>query len=129
MKKCLLILAVFTGFFAHAQQDSSVSQQLDSRANRYYNANDIAQMDALKIAQLNFIFQHSWVVNTLKPCPECPVIDLNSFDVNQYVREAKKRKRVYLSTLGNPIDILSYQELDVELERIKNEMITNTNQH
>ena len=129
VKKCLLILAVFTGLFAHAQQNSTGSQQLDSRANRYYNANDIAQMDALKIAQLNFIFQHSWVINTLKPCPECPAIDINTFDVYQYAREAKSRKRVYLSVPGNPIDILSYQELDVELERIKNEMITNTNQH
>ncbi len=129
VKKCLLILAVFTGFFANAQQNSLVSQQLDSRANRYYGTNDISQMDALKIAQLNFIFQHSWVVNTLKPCPECPAIDLNTFDVYQYAREAKSRKRVYLSVPGNPIDILSYQELDIELERIKNEMITNTNQN
>ncbi len=129
MKKCLIILAVFTGFFAHAQQNSIATQQLDSRANRYYSANDIAQMDALKIAQLNFIFQHSWVINTMKPCQECPVIDINTFDVNQYAREAKSRKRVYLSVPGNPIDILSYKELDVELERIKNAMITNTNQH
>ena len=127
MKKCLLILAVFTGLFANAQQSSSASQQLDSRANRYYSANDIAQMDALKIAQLNFIFQHSWVINTMKPCPECPAIDINTFDVYQYAREAKSRKRVYLSVPGNPIDILSYKELDVELERIKNAMITNTN--
>lgn len=129
VKKCLLILAVFTGFFAHAQQNSTVSQQLDSRANRYYSANDIAQMDALKIAQLNFIFQHSWVINTNKPCPECPAIDINTFDVYQHAREAKSRKRVYLSVPGHPIDILSYQELDIELERIKNEMITNTNQN
>ncbi len=129
VKKYLLILAVFTGLFANAQQNSSTSQQLDSRANIYYNANDIAQMDALKIAQLNFIFQHSWVVNTLKPCPECPAIDVNAFDVYQHSREAKSRKRVYLSVPGNPIDILSYQELDIELERIKNEMITNLNQH
>jgi hypothetical protein len=129
VKKCLLILAVFTGLFANAQQSSSASQQLDSRANRYYSANDIAQMDALKIAQLNFIFQHSWVINTNKPCPECPTIDSNAFDVYQYAREAKSRKRVYLSVPGNPIDILSYQELDIEMERIKNEMITNTNQH
>ena len=127
MKKYILILAVFTGFYSNAQQGPSVSQQLDSRANRYYSANDIVQMDALKIAQLNFIFQHSWVVNTLKPCPECPAIDIKTFDVNQYAREAKSRKRVYLSVPGNPIDILSYQELDIELERIKNEMITNTN--
>ena len=129
MKKCLLILAVFTGLYAHAQQSSSVLQQLDSRANIYYSANDIAQMDALKIAQLNFIFQHSWVINSSKPCPECPVIDINTFDVYQYAREAKSRKRVYLSVPGNPIDILSYQELDSELDRIKNEMITNTNQN
>lgn len=129
VKKYLLILTVFTGFFAQAQQNSSASQHLDSRANRYYSATDIVQMDALKIAQLNFIFQHSWVVNTSKPCPECPSIDLNTFDVYQYTREAKSRKRVYLSVPGNPIDILSYQELDIELERIKNEMITNTNQH
>ena len=129
MKKYILILAVFTGFYSNAQQDPLVLQQLDSRANRYYGANDIVQMDALKIAQLNFIFQHSWVVNTLKPCPECPAIDINTFDVNQYAREAKSRKRIYLSVPGNPIDILSYQELDIELERIKNEMITNTNQH
>ena len=86
-------------------------------------------MDALKIAQLNFIFQHSWIVNTMKPCPECPAIDINTFDVNQYVREAKTRKGVYLSVPGNPIDILSYQELDIELERIKNEMTTNANKH
>ena len=129
MKKYILILAVFTGFYSNSQQDPLVLQQLDSRANRYYGANDIVQMDALKIAQLNFIFQHSWVVNTLKPCPECPAIDINTFDVNQYAREAKSRKRIYLSVPGNPIDILSYQELDIELERIKNEMITNTNQH
>ena len=129
MKKYILILAVFTGFYSNAQQVPLVSQQLDSRANRYYSANDIVQMDALKIAQLNFIFQHSWVVNTMKPCPECPAIDINTFDVNQYAREAKSRKRIYLSVPGNPIDILSYQELDIELERIKNEMITNTNQH
>jgi hypothetical protein len=129
MKKYILILAVFTGFYSNAQQGPLVLQQLDSRANRYYSANDIAQMDALKIAQLNFIFQNSWVVNTMKPCPECPAIDINTFDVSQYAREAKSRKRVYLSVPGNPIDILSYQELDIELERIKNEMITNTNQH
>ena len=129
VKKCLLILAVLIGFCANAQQNPLVSQQLDSRANRYYSANDISQMDALKIAQLNYIFQRSWVINTLKPCPECPAIDINSFDVYQYEREAKSRKRVYLSVPGNPIDILSYQELDIELERIKNEMITNSNQH
>ncbi len=129
MRKYILILAVFTGFYSNAQQGPLVLQQLDSRANRYYGANDIAQMDALKIAQLNFIFQNSWVVNTMKPCPECPAIDINTFDVNQYAREAKSRKRDYLSVIGNPIDILSYQELDIELERIKNEMTTKTNQH
>jgi hypothetical protein len=129
MKKYILILAVFTGFYSNAQQGPSVSQQLDSRANRYYGTNDIAQMDALKIAQLNYIFQHSWVVNTMKPCPECPAIDINTFDVNQYAREAKTLKRVYLSAPGNPIDIISYKELDIELERIKNEMITNANLH
>jgi hypothetical protein len=34
-----------------------------------------------------------------------------------------------LTVPGNPIDILSYQELDVELERIKNELNTNSSQN
>jgi hypothetical protein len=129
VKHTLLFLALFAGSALFAQQISSTNPQLDSRASRYYSAEQIAQMDALKIAQLNFIFRNSWVVNTMKPCPECPVIDTATFDVYQYVREAKTRKRVYLTVPGNPIDILSYQELDVELERIKNELNTNSSQN
>ncbi len=129
MKNCLVILALFLGGASFAQQAVPVSQQLDARATLYYSSEQIAQMDAVMIAQLNFIFQHSWVVNNSKPCSECPAIDLAAFDVNQYTRETKSRKRVYLNVPGHPIDILSYQELDVELNRIKNEMNANSTQH
>ena len=129
VKNYLLILALFLGGASFAQQADPVSQQLDARASLYYNAEQIAQMDAVMIAQLNFIFQHSWVVNTAKPCPECPTIAVSAFDVNQYTRETKSRKRVYLTVPGHPIDILSYQELDVELNRIKTELNSNSTQH
>ncbi len=84
MKKYILILACFTGFYSIAQQSPSGLQQFDSRANRYYSINDLAQMDALKIGQLNFFFQQSWVVNTMKPCPEYSVIEIYTFNVDQY---------------------------------------------
>jgi hypothetical protein len=129
VKNYLLFLGLFVGGAMFAQQAVPSNTSLDPRATRYYTPEQIAQMDALKVAQLNFIFQHSWVVNTLKPCPECPAIDMAAFDVYEYTREAKSRKRVYLTVPGNPIDLLSFQELDAELNRIKNEMNSNSSQH
>jgi hypothetical protein len=93
---------------------------IDDRIRKHYTAEEIQQLDALTIAQLNFVFRNSYVLVTEKPCPECPQVDLQNFDPYDYQRDLSFRKRIYLTNPGIPIDLLSEKELDAELTRIKN---------
>jgi hypothetical protein len=115
----LVLLGLSIGL--NAQTNNNL-YQVDQRALSHYTQTEILAMDELTIAQLNFVFRNSYVVNTMKPCPICPELDLTTFDVYQYQRELKTRKRVYLTNPGHPIDLLSTIELEAELERIKNEL-------
>lgn len=120
------LMALLFSSSAYAQSNQTI--ELDQRAYKYYTQEQIDELDDVTIAQLNFIFNESFVVNTDKVCDVCPALNLDEFDVYQYQRQANRRTRVYLTNPGNPIDILSYEELDAELERIKNEFLTTTDQ-
>jgi hypothetical protein len=120
----LVILTVVLGNTVNGQ--SNQSQSLDSRAYSYYTSEQVAAMDEVTVAQLNFVFRNSYVLNNEKPCDVCPTVDLSTFNVYDYTRELNTRKRVYLTNPGNPIDILSSQELEIELERIKNEILSSS---
>lgn len=121
------MIALLVSSFAFAQ--SNQLPELDQRAYKYYTQEQVNEMDAVTIEQLNFIFNQSYVVNTDKICDICPALNLEEFDVYEHQRQANRRTRVYVTNPGNPIDILSYEELDVELERIKNELQTTTEQN
>lgn len=110
-------------------QNADNLQAIDSRARKYYSDTDIINMTPVKLAQVNFIFQSSFVINQDKPCPECPQVDLNKVDVGAIQRQANKRTRYYQSVPGHPIDLLSLQELDIELLRIEQESSANSNSH
>jgi hypothetical protein len=120
----IVLLTVILGNTVYGQ--SNQAQSLDSRAYNYYTAEQVAAMDEVTVAQLNFVFRNSYVLNNEKPCDVCPAIDLSSFDVYNYTRELNTRKRVYITNPGNPIDIMSSVELDTELERIKNEILSSS---
>ena len=121
------LIALLVSSFAIAQ--SNQAPELDQRAYKYYSQEQIDEMDAVTISQLNFIFNESFVVNTDKICDICPTLNLDEFDVYEHQRQANRRTRVYVTNPGNPIDILSYEELDIELERIKNEFQSTTEQN
>lgn len=121
MKHLLFLVLLGLSIGLNAQTNNNLFQ-VDQRALSHYTQTEILAMDALTIAQLNFVFRNSYVLNTMKPCPICPELDLTTFDVYQYQRELKTRKRVYLTNPGHPIDLLSTIELEAELERIKNEL-------
>ena len=116
-------LMVSTVLFA---QNNDNLQLIDIRARKYYSDTDILNMTPVKLAQVNFIFQRSFVINYDKPCPECPAVDLSKIDVGVVQRKIDKRKRHYQSVPGHPIDLLSIQELDAELLRIEQEFINNS---
>lgn len=109
-------------------QNASNLQQIDARARKYYTDADIMNMSPMKLAQVNFIYQRSFVINHDKPCPECPEVDLSKIDVATMQRQAKRRARFYQSVPGHPIDLLSVEELDAELLRIEQEF-NNNNSH
>ena len=121
MKHFLFLVFLGLSIGLNAQSNNNL-YEVDPRALNHYTQSEIIAMDALTIAQLNYVFRDSYVVNTMKPCPICPELDLSTFDVYQYQRELKTRKRVYLTNPGHPIDILTTIELDAELDRIKNEL-------
>jgi hypothetical protein len=110
-------------------QNASNLQQIDARARKYYTDGDIMSMSPMKLAQVNFIYQRSFVINHDKPCPECPEVDLSKIDVATMQRLPKTRARFYQSVPGHPIDLLSVEELDAELLRIEQEFSNNTNSH
>ncbi len=112
--------------FLSAQSNDNL-QLIDARARKYYSDTDIINMTPVKLAQVNFIFQRSFVVNHDKPCPECPAVDLSKIDVGIMQRQIDKRQRTYQSVPGQPIDLLSLNELDAELLRIEQEFSNNTN--
>ena len=118
--KALFLSALLTLTFQglRAQQ---AQPDVDHRIRDHYSEEQIAQLDELTIAQLNFVFRHSYVLVTEKPCAECPAVDLENFDPYSFDRDLNFRKRIYLSNPGIPIDLLSEKELDAELTRIKNE--------
>ncbi len=121
-----LLLLICVDFYA---QNASNLQQIDARARKYYTDADIMNMSPMKLAQVNFIYQRSFVINHDKPCPECPEVDLSKVDVATMQRQAKRRARFYQSVPGHPIDLLSVEELDAELLRIEQEFSNNTNSH
>lgn len=108
-------------------QNNDNLQQIDARARKHYSDTDIINMSPMKLAQVNFIYQRSFVINHDKPCPECPEVDLSKIDVASMQRVAKSRARFYQSVPGHPIDLLSFEELDTELLRIGQEFSNNTN--
>lgn len=114
----LTLLLTITFGVLQAQQNESV---IDHRIRSHYTDAQIQQLDQVTIAQLNYVFRHSYVLVTEKPCPECPPVDLESFDPYDYQRDLNFRKRIYLTNPGIPVDLLSEKELDAELTRIKNE--------
>jgi hypothetical protein len=124
----LLFISLVIGL--NAQTNNNL-ELVDQRALNHYTESEIMAMDAVTIAQLNFIFRDSYAINTMKPCPIsiCPELDLSNFDVYDYQRELKTKKRVYLTNPGHPIDLLSTVELDIELDRIKNEILSTPQQH
>ena len=126
MKTILSSLLLFICVNISAQNASNL-QQIDARARKYYSDADILNMSPMKLAQVNFIYQRSFVINHDKPCPECPEVDLSKIDVATMQRQAKRRARFYQSVPGHPIDLLSVEELDAELLRIEQEFSNNTN--
>ena len=128
MKTILFAQFVMLSADFYAQSADNL-QAIDSRARKYYADSDIINMTPVKLAQVNFIFQKSFVINHDKPCPECPEVDLNKVDVGVLQRQVDKRTRHYQSVPGHPIDLLSIQELDAELLRIEQELNTNSNSH
>ena len=128
MKTILSSLLLFLCVNISAQNASNL-QQIDARARKYYSDADIMNMSPMKLAQVNFIYQRSFVINQDKPCPECPEVDLSKIDVATMQRQAKRRARFYQSVPGHPIDLLSVEELDAELLRIEQEFTNNTNSH
>lgn len=120
-----ILMLICADFYA---QNASNLQQIDARARKYYTDADIMNMSPMKLAQVNFIYQRSFVINHDKPCPECPEVDLSKIDVATMQRQAKRRARFYQSVPGHPIDLLSVEELDAELLRIEQEF-NNNNSH
>ena len=86
-------------------------------------------MTPLEIAQVNFIYAHSFIVNTGKPCAECPAVKFDEVDVAKLNRQKSHRTRVYQTVPGHPIDLLSYDELDIELQRIADEFNASPTPH
>lgn len=124
VKKILLSLSfAFLSAFGFAQNSQNLNE-IDSRARLRYSETDILNMTPVQLAQINFIFQNSFVINQDKPCPECPAIDLNKIDVSTMQRNLRTRARYYQTVPGHPIDLLSIEELDAELQRIQNELST-----
>ncbi len=98
--------------------------QIDERAKLRYSESDILSMTPVQLAQINFIYRNSFIINQDKPCPECPAIDLSKIDVSKMQRNLKTRARFYQTVPSHPIDLLSIEELDAELLRIQNEFST-----
>ena len=110
-----------------AQQNNQT--EIDPRIKLHYSDAQLASMDAVKLAQVKFIYTQSYRINHDKPCPECPTILDSQIDVSKLKRNAKSVARNYLTVPGHPIDLISYEQLDAELERIAQELSTNNNQH
>ena len=127
MKTLLLLFLILSGLSGYSQQ--SVTTQIDARARKHYSEAQISQMNPLMIAQINFIYSQSFVINTDKPCPECPALKLDQIDVATLNRKKTTRARVYQTVPGHPIDLLSYDELDAELQRIAAEFNATQTQH
>jgi hypothetical protein len=118
MIKHLSILLFLLVSLEGVSQTNTSAPIPDARIFNHYTAAQVAEMDAHKINVLNFIFRSSFVINADKPCPECPSVDVNTFDVMNYQREHATRKRVYLSQPGHPIDLLSVVELDAAIGQL-----------
>jgi hypothetical protein len=106
-------VSVASGF----SQTSNVA--LDPRAARHYSATDIAQMTPMQIAEINFIYQNSFVINQDKPCAECPPVDFDKIDVSLMQRNPHTRARYYQTVPGHPIDLLSEDEVQAALIQIR----------
>jgi hypothetical protein len=127
MKIILSVICFFVGLQLNAQQTNN--SQIDSRIKLHYSDAQIAEMDAVKLVQVKFIYTQSYRINQDKPCPECPAIDHSKIDVSKLKRNAKTVARHYQTVPGHPIDLMSYEQLDAELTRIAQELSTNNNQH
>lgn len=126
VKKLLFLLTLLlTGLVGKSQNPENLVQ-IDERAKLRYSETDILSMTPLQLAQVNFIYRNSYVINREKPCDVCPEIDLNSIDVSTMQRKAKTRARYYQTVPGLPIDLLSVEELERELKRIEQEFSAST---
>lgn len=124
VNKILLSLAfAFISALGFAQNPGNLTE-IDNRARLRYSETDILNMTPVQLAQINFIYRNSFVINQDKPCPECPAIDFNKIDVSTMQRNLHSRARYYQTVPGHPIDLLSVEELDAELLRIQNELST-----
>jgi len=127
MKILLSFICLCFGIQLNAQQNSI--SQIDPRIRLRYSDAQINEMDAIKLAQVKFIYTQSYTINQDKPCPECPAINHNLIDVSTMKRNASSVARSYQTVPGHPIDLMSYEQLDAELVRITQELTTNNNQH
>jgi len=127
MKILLLSICLCLGIQLNAQQNNV--SQIDPRIKLHYTDAQINEMDAVKLAQVKFIYTQSYRINQDKPCPECPIIDQSKIDVSTMKRNASSVARSYQTVPGHPIDLMSYVQLDAELIRIAQELTTNNTQH
>ncbi len=127
MKILLSIFCFCIAIQLNAQQNNL--SEIDPRIKLHYSEAQLASMDAVKLAQVKFIYTQSYKINQDKPCPECPAIDHSKIDVSTMKRNAKTTARFYQTVPGHPIDLMSYEQLDAELLRISQELSTNNNQH
>jgi len=127
MKILLSFICLCFGIQLNAQQNGI--SQIDPRIKLHYTDAQINEMDAIKLAQVKFIYTQSYRINQDKPCPECPSIDQSKIDVSTMKRSATAVARFYQTVPGHPIDLMSYEQLDAELVRIAQELTTNNNQH
>ncbi len=101
---------------------------VDKRAYAYYTQEEISQMPDYKIKQINFLYQHSFVI----PDEFKGQINPNDIDIRLYSKQrlAHQRAKVYLknpSTMekerdnftGQFIYLLSIDELQEAYENIK----------
>lgn len=121
MKKFTLFC--FSAFILYS--GSSFAQnntvQLDERARKHYTEEQIQSLSPEKIRQINFYYSKSFIVlKKDKPCASCPPIDESTIDITQFENSRAEDRRVvvYLTKPGYPIELLSWNELKAEYEKM-----------
>jgi hypothetical protein len=122
MKKLFLSTVLLLSFFISKAQKT----EIDKRALNYYTQEQISEMPDVKIKQVNFLYQQSFIIpeeNIKKINPQ----DINIIDFNQS-RLPNERAKVYLSDKNskegseNPelyFYLLSIEELQQAYKNIK----------